>query len=724
MGSIMRQLPARRTASRRLALALAPLAVLGGVGAAPAEADTAWPSGLWSACASETDQYCVQEATITPLGGDVTALAEAGLSSWVSTLEGYVTSFNWAVNGWDDPAVAPEVRAGDVRLVVRTGQFMPRYTMAIASGLRISRQTDGAGDTTLTITGRPVQMNWTTGDLFGSCVAGWDCGDDNTQADAVGTRLNFSGNTQDLGTWDDSSKVALDGMYIASNAQARPTTLLIGTYPELFWYMPMLGNPHLTADGLPARGSFNAWLPDSFFTSAGTTASAAAATGFSVTAGNPGSGPGAAGVEVPAVVGEHDGGVAIEVADMPFSVHAVTVANRTPTVTAGTATAAAPGAVTLAPAAGQVGVSWTAPGADGGSPVTGYTARAFTAAQGGTIAASCTSASTACRLTGLAAGTQYWIAVSATNGLGEGRPSTRLVTTTPTVTVPGAPTQLAVAAGPGRLTATWSAPGSNGGSPITGYTARAHAGSAAGPVRASCTATTTTCTLSGLAAGTGYVVTVRASNALGAGPAATAALVKTPTGPGRPAKITVAAAPGRLVAAWTAPSTDGGSPVTGYVARAYNGATGGAAVATCNVAATARRCELKGLVDGRRYYVDVLARNGVGLGPVTARLAGTPVAAPDAPRSVSVRSSGRRVTVAWQPPSSAHGSAVTGYVVRLFGARTGGTPALTCKVPGTARSCTTARLKAGQVLWADVVAVNAVGSSAPSGPRIKITVHV
>jgi len=109
-------------------------------------------------------------------------------------------------------------------------------------------------------------------------------------------------------------------------------------------------------------------------------------------------------------------------------------------------------------------------------------------------------------------------------------------------TAPGAPVLVSATAGNAQVTLTWTAPASDGGSAITGYTVTASPGGA------TCTTTGLTCIVTGLSNGTSYSFTVKATNAIGTGPASNA-LSATPTAPVPNYAATVLATSG-LVAYW------------------------------------------------------------------------------------------------------------------------------------------------------------------------------
>jgi hypothetical protein len=92
-------------------------------------------------------------------------------------------------------------------------------------------------------------------------------------------------------------------------------------------------------------------------------------------------------------------------------------------------------------------------------------------------------------------------------------------------TAPSAPTNVAATAGNTQATVSFSAPASDGGSPITSYTVTST------PGNLTATGASSPITVTGLTNGTPYTFTVHATNAAGPGPESSASNSVTPTAP-------------------------------------------------------------------------------------------------------------------------------------------------------------------------------------------------
>jgi hypothetical protein len=81
-----------------------------------------------------------------------------------------------------------------------------------------------------------------------------------------------------------------------------------------------------------------------------------------------------------------------------------------------------------------------------------------------------------------------------------------------------------------------------------------------------------------------------------------------PKKPGPPSGLTALGVEGGATFSWTAPVSDGGSPITGYIVAVRGGGCSTTGATTCTVT---------GLIDGHAYTAKVRAVNAVGEGTVT-----------------------------------------------------------------------------------------------------------
>jgi hypothetical protein len=180
-----------------------------------------------------------------------------------------------------------------------------------------------------------------------------------------------------------------------------------------------------------------------------------------------------------------------------------------------------------------------------------------------------------------------------------------------------------------------------------------------------------------------------------------------PTEPGAPALLSADPGDAEVALAWAAPASDGGSPVTTYLAEAQPGG------AYCLVSGLG--CTIGGLQNGTAYTFSVRAANAVGLGPASNALSATPEAPglpPSEPRSLAASPNlAAGVGLTWSAPASPGTSPITGY--RIYRGAPGGALAFHALI-GDARSFVdTAVVNGGQYAYA-VSAVNAVGEGARS----------
>ena len=166
-------------------------------------------------------------------------------------------------------------------------------------------------------------------------------------------------------------------------------------------------------------------------------------------------------------------------------------------------------------------VTWHAPVADGGSAIIGYTVTSDPDGKTAVVGGSTLSAT----VTGLTVGTTYTFTATATNDAGTSAasgPSNAIIA----VGVPDPPTNVTATPDDAQAMVSWTAPASDGGSPITVYTVTASPGGLTAVATSTLSAT-----VSGLTNGTGYTFTVTATNAIGTGSPSAPSNEATPVNP-------------------------------------------------------------------------------------------------------------------------------------------------------------------------------------------------
>jgi hypothetical protein len=315
---------------------------------------------------------------------------------------------------------------------------------------------------------------------------------------------------------------------------------------------------------------------------------------------------------------------------------------------------AAPTAVSAAASNGSAAVSFAPPTTNGGSAITGYTVSSIPA---GGVDANAGTLATVHNVTGLSNGTSYSFTVTATNAKGSSAPSAASNQVTPSADIPGAPTAVNAVAGDASATVTFSAPASNGGSAILGYTVVSNP---AGGIDSNADTLATSHTVTGLRNGIAYTFTVSARNSTGSGAPSAASNAAIPaTVPGAPAAVSATVGNGHATVSFVPPASNGGSDITSYTVTSSPGnITASAAVAPIVV---------MGLTNGTTYSFTVTATNAKGTGPASAASnTVTPDTVPGAPTAVSAAGNNGSATVSFTAPAPNGASAVTAYTVTSY----------------------------------------------------------
>ena len=367
-------------------------------------------------------------------------------------------------------------------------------------------------------------------------------------------------------------------------------------------------------------------------------------------------------------------------------------------------------------------LSWSAPVSTGSSAITGYRIEWSSTRTGGTwsdLVANTGSTRTTYRDAGLEPNTSRYYRVSAINSFGTGTPS-NIDGDVTLLQVPDAPGQLtAEARGRSAIELDWTRPSSSGTSRVTGYRIEWSRTGRSGwqILEANTRSTTTTYTDDGLSPRTTRYYRVAAISAAGTSDwsdidGATTAGITVPGVP-RSLRATPSGAGGsnQLTLRWSAPTDDGGRPITGYRIERAAARGGPWTVLVASTGSTATTYTHTGLAPNTTRFYRVQAINAQGRGePSNVAEGRTNAAPPGQPRGVRARATGpSSIALTWQVPATDGGERITGYAIRM---RSGGGAwiTITRNTRSTATTYEHTGLQPATVYRYQVAAINRVGA--------------
>jgi hypothetical protein len=268
-------------------------------------------------------------------------------------------------------------------------------------------------------------------------------------------------------------------------------------------------------------------------------------------------------------------------------------------------------------------------------------------------------------------------------------------------------------ASPTSLRLTWNTPASNGGSTLLGYKIRVVNQSTNATVYQSATYDSSPFTATGLTTGVSYQVRVAPVNAIGQGEESYSDSIPGATIPGAPTGLSATAGNGTAALSWTAPASDGGGAITGYVVE-YTPAGGSAQTSGTGSAGTTFTLNSGNstVTNGVTYSVRVAATNAAGQGPYSSAVNVTLPTVPGAPTALAATSgTDTAVPLTWTAPSSNGGASITGYVVEWTPS---GGSATTVNTGSATANYTKTSLTNGTTYTFRVAAVNSAGTGAYS----------
>jgi subtilase family serine protease len=189
-----------------------------------------------------------------------------------------------------------------------------------------------------------------------------------------------------------------------------------------------------------------------------------------------------------------------------------------------------------------------------------------------------------------------------------------------------------------------------------------------------------------------------------------------PTTPSAPQNLTASPGNNSVKLSWSAPSSNGNSPISGYSVYRGTSPGGEGATAVGTTGGTTTTYADTTAVNGTTYFYTVTASNAASFTSQPSNEASaTPAVATtvaSAPRNLTAKTDpSRGVDLAWAAPTSSGGGGITGY--RVYRSTHSGQETYLVASSCTATSCTfkDTNTKRGTVYYYELVAVNSAGNS-------------
>lgn len=346
----------------------------------------------------------------------------------------------------------------------------------------------------------------------------------------------------------------------------------------------------------------------------------------------------------------------------------------------------------------QLSVAFSAPASNGGGTITGYKY----SVNGGS---SYTSVGTTSPfvISSLTNGTAYTVLLRATNAAGDSAATTASSAVVP-CTVPSAPTVGSVVPGNQTLTVAYSAPASTNGSAITNYW---YSYDGTNYVSLNRTTATATFDISGLTNGTGYSITMKATNIAGNSSVSAASASSVPrTVPDAPSISSYVLGNAQVAFSYSFPY-NGGNAIDNIQYRIDGG--------VYTSIGTVSTYTLTGLTNGTSYAVQIRARNAAGYSADSTAVNLVPRRVPDAPLIKNVTSVNGNINVRFDPPAYNGGNTITGYTYTVNNGS---------YITATYPSFQIGSVISGTTYSVNVFAVNAAGTSAASNTQAIVPIIV